>query len=85
MSIVSPLLEAIRKDLGNILARMHRNDFASPGTTDSSPYLKDLSDKLVFVRSELLRSLKAGEMTKEWCALLCSIDDLFAHSREQGY
>lgn len=67
--VASPLLSAIRRDFGAILSRMHRVNFATPSDSEagsSSPYLKDLGDKLAFVRGELLRPLKLGEMSKEW-------------------
>lgn len=69
--ITSPLLSAIRRDLGSILARMHRVNFATPTMAEagsSSPYLQDLGDKLTFVRAALLRPLRLGEMSKQWYA-----------------
>lgn len=68
-SITAPLLSAIRKDFTSILSRMHSVNFTAPSSMEagsSSPYLSDLSDKLGFVRLQLLRPLKLGEMSREW-------------------
>ncbi|KAJ9100674.1 hypothetical protein QFC21_003719 [Naganishia friedmannii] len=67
------LTTAFKKDLGNIIARMHRVDFSKPvdpmsmaGGGGGSPYIKDLADKLGFIRTELLNRMSMGDFMKEW-------------------
>lgn len=67
------LTTAFKKDLGNIIARMHRVDFSKPvdpmsmaGGSGGSPYIKDLADKLGFIRTELLNRMSMGDFMKEW-------------------
>lgn len=67
--IAAPLLGAIRREFSNILARMHKVNFDKPSQNEagsSSPYMKDLADKLVYVRGEIFGPLKIGEMSKDW-------------------
>jgi len=69
-TVVSPLLGAIRREFSNILARMHRLNFDKPSQTEagsSSPYMKDLGDKLAYIRGEILGPLRVGVLSKEWC------------------
>ncbi|KAG7090850.1 hypothetical protein E1B28_009932 [Marasmius oreades] len=63
--IVDPILTAIRRDLGNIIDRIHRTDFGrsdpTAGMGGASLYMKDLVDKLTFIRNEILSRLLVGE------------------------
>ncbi|KIK67031.1 hypothetical protein GYMLUDRAFT_156005 [Collybiopsis luxurians FD-317 M1] len=57
--VVDPLLTAIRRELSAIIARLHRIDFSksvdkSAGMGGPSFYMKDLVDKLSFIKSEVL-------------------------------
>lgn len=52
---------------------MHRVDFSKPvdpmsmaGGSGGSPYIKDLADKLNFIRLELLNRMSLGDFMKEW-------------------
>ncbi|ESK92953.1 conserved oligomeric golgi complex subunit 5-like [Moniliophthora roreri MCA 2997] len=68
--IVDPLLNAIRRDLGNIIDRIHRTDFGTSDPTagmgGASLYMKDLVDKLSFIRSEILAKFAVGDDTETW-------------------
>ncbi|KAK4050211.1 hypothetical protein OIO90_005193 [Microbotryomycetes sp. JL221] len=77
LAIATPLILAIRRDFSNIISRMHRVDYGksstgAPGALINnngggpSPYMSDLTDKLMFVRDELLGSYKIGELGREW-------------------
>lgn len=37
--------------------------------TSTSVYMQDISDKLNFIRRQILAPLRVGEMMKEWCAV----------------
>ena len=57
---MDPLLGAIRRELGAIIAKLHRMDFSDAVDPMSamgggpSPYMKDLVEKLAFVKGEIL-------------------------------
>jgi hypothetical protein len=38
-------------------------------TDGTSPYMKDLSDKILFVREAILGPLRVGDLMREWCAV----------------
>ncbi|KAF8584833.1 hypothetical protein K439DRAFT_1646830 [Ramaria rubella] len=67
-----PLLVAIRREASSIIARLHRVDFGKtlddspPGMGGASTYMKELVDKLSFVRKEVLSKYSLGEITQEW-------------------
>ncbi|KAI0329225.1 hypothetical protein GY45DRAFT_1325329 [Cubamyces sp. BRFM 1775] len=70
--IVDPLLAAIRRELGAIIAKLHRMDFSD--STDpmaamgggASPYMKDLIEKLAFVKNEVLAQYNVPEVSRQW-------------------
>ena len=70
--IVDPLLTSIRRELGAVIARLHRIDFAksvdpmSNMGGGSSMYMKDLVDKLSFVKSEIFAKFNVGEAGRAW-------------------
>lgn len=70
--VVDPLLSAIRRELGAIIAKLHRIDFsdnADPTTSmggGASPYIKDLSEKLNYVKSEVLPLFNITQVTQDW-------------------
>ncbi|KAF8316421.1 hypothetical protein DL93DRAFT_2148754 [Clavulina sp. PMI_390] len=83
--LVDPLISTIRRDLSAIIARLHRVDFsdrqqpgamadplANPGAGSGgpSPYMKDLSDKLDFIRTQLLTRYAIGPLRAEWALML---------------
>ncbi|KAF7966680.1 hypothetical protein HWV62_37514 [Athelia sp. TMB] len=70
-NIIEPLLTSIRRELGSIIARLHRIDFSkAPADMDhggASPYVKDLVEKLTFLRTELLSKFDVPPPVKaEW-------------------
>jgi hypothetical protein len=67
----SLLLTAIRREFSLILARMHRVDFSKlsdpmAGMGGPSPYMKDLMEKMTFVRTEVLAPYNVGGLKKVW-------------------
>ncbi|KAF8512431.1 Golgi transport complex subunit 5-domain-containing protein, partial [Gautieria morchelliformis] len=67
-----PLLMAIRREISSIIARLHRVDFGKalddlpPGMGGASVYMKELVDKLTFIRKEVLSRYTIGDITQEW-------------------
>ncbi|KAJ6558556.1 Golgi transport complex subunit 5-domain-containing protein [Mycena vulgaris] len=69
--LVDPILVAIRRELGAIIAKLHRIDFSKPadpmaGMNGASFYMKDLVDKLSFIKAEILSKFNVGEASREW-------------------
>ncbi|EIN11737.1 hypothetical protein PUNSTDRAFT_119002 [Punctularia strigosozonata HHB-11173 SS5] len=68
--IVDPLLSAIRRELAAIIARLHRIDFGQSdplaGMGGTSPYMKDLVDKLSFIKVEILSKFNVGNASRTW-------------------
>ncbi|EUC58329.1 3-beta hydroxysteroid dehydrogenase/isomerase family containing protein [Rhizoctonia solani AG-3 Rhs1AP] len=71
--ISEPLLSAIRRDLGLVLARMHRVDFSksfeamAPGMGGgASTYMKELAAKLGFLRNEVFSKFSVNEVVQDW-------------------
>jgi conserved oligomeric Golgi complex subunit 5 len=68
------LLSAIRRELGAIIAFLHRIDFGKTQNQNPmsgmdggpSAYMKDLVEKLAFVKSEILSKFSVGDDEKEW-------------------
>ncbi|EMD33616.1 hypothetical protein CERSUDRAFT_117729 [Gelatoporia subvermispora B] len=71
--IVDPLLAAIRRELAAITAKLHRMEFSGDAFDPMSavgggpsPYMKDLVDKLAFVKTEVLSQFNVTEMHRQW-------------------
>jgi hypothetical protein len=77
--IVDPLLSSVRRDVGAIIARVHKLDFGSSmdahaslglgmGTAGggASTYMRDLVDKLSFVKTEIFPFFNIGEARRTW-------------------
>jgi galactokinase/mevalonate kinase-like predicted kinase len=69
--LVDPVLAAIRRELSAIIARLHRIDFgnnADPmsGMGGSSLYMKDLAEKLSFIKGEILSKYNVAETGQTW-------------------
>lgn len=67
---MDPLLTAIKKELAGIVSRVHRLDLNKSkdplsGMSGTSLYMKDLVDKLNFVKTELLSNF-APEIVRPW-------------------
>jgi hypothetical protein len=84
--IVDPLLAAIKSDSGAIIAKLHRDPIRSTDPLadmgGSSPYVKEITEKLAFVKAEILARLSIEEVTREWFVFLrvreCSRKKTFA-------
>ena len=66
------MLSAVRREVAAIIAKLHRMDFsdnmdpmAAMGG-GASPYMKDLSEKLTFVKLEVLSQFNVPELSREW-------------------
>ncbi|KAL8280428.1 hypothetical protein RQP46_007076 [Phenoliferia psychrophenolica] len=71
LSISNPLIMSIRREFSAIITRMHRVDYAKnvdpgAGNSSASSYMVDLTEKLTFVREELLGPFRVGDLAKEW-------------------
>jgi len=67
--IVDPLNNVIRRDLSAVVAKLHRIDFArsvDPGMGGSSSYIKELTEKLAFIKSEILSRYSLGNYGRTW-------------------
>ncbi|KAI0675086.1 Golgi transport complex subunit 5-domain-containing protein [Trametes maxima] len=70
--VVDPVLSSIRRELGAIIAKLHRmnfNDSIDPMTAmggGPSPYMKDLIEKLTFVKNEVLAQYNVPEVSRQW-------------------
>ncbi|CDO69255.1 hypothetical protein BN946_scf185042.g157 [Trametes cinnabarina] len=70
--IVDPVLSAIRRELGAIIAKLHRMDFSDKADPmaamggGASPYMKDLVEKLTFVKDEVIGLYNVPEVSRRW-------------------
>ncbi|KAI9456296.1 Golgi transport complex subunit 5-domain-containing protein [Russula earlei] len=68
--IVGPLLAAIKSESGAIIAKLHREPIRSAeplaDTDGSSTYVKEITEKLAFVKTEILPRLLVEEVAREW-------------------
>ncbi|KAF9814575.1 hypothetical protein IEO21_05033 [Rhodonia placenta] len=70
--IIDPLLAAIRRELGAIIAKLHHLDFSD--TLDPlsamgggpSLYMKDLVEKMTFVKAEILSQFNVLDLSRHW-------------------
>ena len=70
--IVDPLLAAIKSESGVIIAKLHREQGRSADSLaamgGSSAYVKEITEKLSFVKAEILARLSIEEVAREWFA-----------------
>ena len=68
--IVDPLLAAIKSESGVIIAKLHREPGRSADPLadmgGSSAYVKEITEKLAFVKTEILARLVIEEVAREW-------------------
>lgn len=68
--IVDPLLTAIRREFAAIITKLHRVDFGQSdpmaGAGGTSMYMKELVEKLSFVKLEILSKFNVGDTVREW-------------------
>lgn len=67
---MDPLLSSIRRELSSIVAKLHKLNLgsldASAGMGGPSTYMKDLVEKLNFVKIEVLAKFNVGDLQREW-------------------
>ena len=69
---MDPLLAAIRREVGAIIAKLHKQDFSDsvdPMTAmggGASPYMKELAEKLAFIKAEVLSQFNTPEVSRGW-------------------
>ena len=68
--IVDPLLAAIKSESGAIIAKLHREPARSADPLSdmggSSAYVQELTEKLSFVKTEILSRLGTEGVAREW-------------------
>ncbi|KAK0213021.1 Golgi transport complex subunit 5-domain-containing protein [Desarmillaria ectypa] len=69
--IINPLLTAIRRELSAIVSKIHRFDFgksADPiaGMGGASLYMKDLVEKLAYIKAEIFSKFGIGDEKRAW-------------------
>ncbi|RDB25440.1 Conserved oligomeric Golgi complex subunit 5 [Hypsizygus marmoreus] len=69
--LVEPVMTAVRRELSAIIAKLHRIDFGKAvdpmsGMGGSSFYMKDLVEKLSFIKAEVLSKFSIGEAGRAW-------------------
>jgi hypothetical protein len=69
--LTEPLVAAVRRDVGALIARLHKADFGdgagAPGG-GASAYMRELVDKLAFIKTEVFANYNIGEARRNWCA-----------------
>ena len=69
--VVSPVLSAVKRDCGAILATIHRLDFGKTGPATggggASVYVEELAAKMNFVKQELLERYTGMDVVRQWC------------------
>lgn len=68
------LTTAIRRELSAIISKLHRIDFSKSvdpdgGMGGSSLYVKELTDKLSFIKTELVTKYSLGDYARTWLVL----------------
>lgn len=75
--IVGPILAAIKSESSAIIAKLHRESVRSADPLSdmggSSAYVKELTEKLAFVKSEILARLSIEDVAREWFVRSCSL------------
>ncbi|TFK25504.1 hypothetical protein FA15DRAFT_639269 [Coprinopsis marcescibilis] len=66
--IIEPMQNAIQREISAILAKVHRIDFGQKGSMPGGPSLcmRELTDKLGFIKSEILDEYSLGEAGRAW-------------------
>ena len=69
--VVDPVLSAVKRDCGAILATLHRLDFGKSGPAigdgGASVYMEELSAKMNFVKQEILERYAGMDVVRQWC------------------
>lgn len=62
----------MRREAAAIIAKLHRMDFSDSADPmaamggGASPYMKDLADKLAFVKTEVLAQFHVPALARDW-------------------
>ena len=69
--VVDPVLSAVKRDCGAILATLHRLDFGKSGPAvgggGASVYMEELATKMNFVKQEILERYAGMDVVRQWC------------------
>ncbi|KAF9047312.1 Golgi transport complex subunit 5-domain-containing protein [Panaeolus papilionaceus] len=70
-SVMNPLSSAIRREIGAIILKLHRIDFSKPmdanaGMGGTSLYIKELTDKMAFIKNEIVGRYSLGDYGRNW-------------------
>jgi conserved oligomeric Golgi complex subunit 5 len=69
---VDPILVAIRREVAAIVAKLHRQDLSDnvdPMNAmggGASPYMKELTEKLTFIKTGVLGLFDIPELSRDW-------------------
>jgi hypothetical protein len=73
--IVDPLLSVIKSESGVIISKLHRDQGRSADPLaemdGSSAYVKEITERLAFVKTEILARLTIEEVVRKWSVLTC--------------
>jgi len=68
--VVDPVLSAVKRDCGAIIATLHRLDFGKSGPATggggASVYMEDLAAKMNFVKQEILERYTGMDVVRQW-------------------
>ena len=69
--VVEPILSAVKRDCGAIIATLHRLDFGKSGPAigggGASMYMEELVAKMNFVKQEILERYTGMDVVRQWC------------------
>lgn len=68
-NLIDPMKTAIRRELSAVIAKLHRIDFAKsvdPMSGGSSPYMKELTEKLAFIKAEIISRYDIDDSGWSW-------------------
>ena len=68
---MDPVITAVRRELAAVIAKLHRIDFAKTsdpmvGLGGPSFYMKDLVEKMSYIKSEILSRYSVGHESSLW-------------------
>ena len=68
--IIEPVTTAIRRETSAAIAKLHRHDFSKSVNPNagggSSLYMQELTDKLSFIKSEIMARYTVGDYGPTW-------------------
>ena len=68
--IIDPVTTAIRRETSAAIAKLHRHDFSRSANPNagggSSLYMQELTDKLSFIKSEIMARYNVGDYGPTW-------------------